>query len=230
MLKPKKKITKKEIKEDKLVTTYFEARTWVEENRRLVGYLVGIPLVLIVAFFLWNLNLRDSNEKATTKLAKVLPYYDQGRFDEAINGAPQEGVIQGLIAIVDEHGNTNAGQLAKLYLANCYLAKGDYQKALELYKDANLDDKMLAASALAGAAACYEGLGKYTEAGEYYEKAASKNMTGLQAPENLHHAAVNYGMAGKKERAAELLRRLKKDFPESSYARDADRYLVQYGV
>lgn len=229
MLKPKKKITKKEIKEDKLVTTYFEARSWVEENRRLVGYVVGIPILLVAGLFLWNLNLKESNEKATAKLSKVLPYYDQGRYEEAINGAPQEGLIQGLVAVVNEHGNTKSGQIAKLYLANCYFAKSDYNKALELYLDANLDDKMLAASALGGAAACHEAMGQYEDAASYFEKAASKNMIGLQAPENLQHAAANYALAGKRERAAELLKKLKKEFPESTYARDIDRYLTQYG-
>ncbi|MBI3004365.1 MAG: tetratricopeptide repeat protein [Ignavibacteriales bacterium] len=230
MLKPKKKITKKEIKEDRLVTTYFEARSWMDANRRLVGYIVGIPVLLVVVLFLWNLNLRESNEKGMAKLAKVTSYYDQGRYDEAINGAPQEGVIQGLAAIVNEHGNTDAGQIAKLYLANCYFAKSDYQKALEHYIDAELDDKMLAASALAGAAACHEAMNRHEEAAVLFEKAASKNMTGLQAPENLHHAALNYALSGKKERAVELLKKLKKEFPESTLARDVDRYLVQYGV
>ncbi|MBI4429823.1 MAG: tetratricopeptide repeat protein [Ignavibacteriales bacterium] len=229
MLKPKKKITRKEMKEDKLVTTYFETRSWIEENRRLVGYIVGIPIVLVVALFLWNLNLKESNQNATAKLAKVIPYYDQGRYEEAINGAPQEGVIQGLAAIVNEHGNTDAGQIAKLYLANCYFAGADYPKALEQYLEADLEDKMLAASALSGAAACQEALKRYDEAALLFEKAASRNMTGLQAPENLHHAAANYALAGKRQRAAELLKKIKKEFPESAFARDIDRYLAQYG-
>ena len=218
------------MKEDKLVTSYFEARSWVDENRRLVGYAVGVPVLLLVGLFLWTLNLKESNENATAKLSKVIPYYDQGKYEEAINGAPQEGLIQGLTAIVNEHGNTESGQLAKLYLGNCYFAKSEYQKALEQYLDADLEDKMLAASALSGAAACHEAMNHHEDAAVLFEKAASKNMTGLQAPENLHHAAVNYGLAGKKERASELLRKLKKEFPESALARDIDRYLTQYGA
>jgi len=34
-------------------------------------------------------------------LAKVVPYFDQGKYDLAINGVPQEGT-QGLQALVDE--------------------------------------------------------------------------------------------------------------------------------
>lgn len=228
MLKPKKKITKREIKQDKLVTTYFEARSWIDGHRRLFNYLVGIPVVLIAFAFLWNLNQKDSNLQATAKLAKVLPYYDQGKYEEAMNGIPQEGVIQGLVAIVNDHGGTETGQIAKLYLANCYVTKSDYKKALDLYLKADMPEKTLAGSALSGAATCYEALGQHEEAALYFEKAASKNMTGVQAPENLHHAAVNYSFVGKKERAGELLRKLKKEFPESQYARDVERYLAQY--
>ncbi len=74
MLKPQKKISRREIKEDKLVTTYFEARKWIEENTKIVTYIVGGIVALIVIGFLWSKNRADSNEKATAMLAKITPY------------------------------------------------------------------------------------------------------------------------------------------------------------
>ena len=48
MLKPKKRITRKEIKQDKLVTIYFKVNDWLNENSKyVVG--VGIALVIIIA-------------------------------------------------------------------------------------------------------------------------------------------------------------------------------------
>ena len=46
MLKPKKKITKREIKEDKLVTTYFELRQWIDQNRKRVS---SVSFMVIIA-------------------------------------------------------------------------------------------------------------------------------------------------------------------------------------
>jgi tetratricopeptide (TPR) repeat protein len=229
MLKPQKKISKREIKEDKLVTKYFETRRWIEENTKILSY-VGIGLAaLIVIGFLWSKSRADSNEKATAMLAKVTQYYDEGRYDLAINGVPQEGT-QGLQAIVDELGSSHAGEIAKLYLANSYFAQKNYDKALRIYDDISISDKMITASAYAGMAACYEAKGDFDQAASYFEKAASKNMTAAQAPENLQRSATNYAATGKKEKAIELLQKLKKEFPSSLYARDVDRYIAEYSV
>ena len=227
MLKPQKKVSRREIKEDKLVTAYFETRGWIEQNTKILSYVaIGLVGVAVIGF-LWTKNRADSNDKATTMLAKVIPYYDEGKYDPAINGVPQEGT-QGLQAIVDEHGSTKTGQLAKLYLANSYYALKNYDKALEYYNDISVSDKLVSASALAGAAACYEAKGDLSKAASYFEKAASKNMTPMQAPENLQRSAVDYAAVGKKEKAVELLQTLKKEFPTSTYAREVDRFIAEY--
>jgi tetratricopeptide (TPR) repeat protein len=227
MLKPQKKVTRREIKEDKLVTAYFETRGWIEQNTKILSYAaIGLVGVVLVGF-LWSKNRADSNDKATTMLAKVAPYYDESKYELAINGVPQEGTL-GLQAIVDEHGSTKTGQLAKLYLANSYYAIKNYDKALECYDDISVSDKLISASAIAGVAACYEAKGDFSKAASYFEKAASKNMTLMQAPENLQRSAVNYAAVGKKEKAVELLQTLKKEFPTSAYARDVDRFIAEF--
>jgi TolA-binding protein len=227
MLKPQKNISRREIKEDKLITTYFESRKWIEENKKTLGYVAFGIAALIVIAFIWTKGRADANDAATTMLAKIVPYYDDGRYELAVNGAPQEGV-HGLQDIVNEYGGTHAGQFAKLYLAKSYFGMKNYDRALEYYNDVSVSDKMITASALAGAAACYEVKNDFGNAASYYEKAASKNMTLMQAPENLHRSAVNYAAAGKKEKAVEILRTLKKEFPSSSYARDVDLYIAEY--
>ncbi len=227
MLKPQKKISRREIKEDKLITTYFNMRGWLEKNTKIVSYVAFGLIAAAVIIFLWSKNRADSNEKATAMLAKVTPYYDQGNYDLALNGVPREGT-QGLQAIVDEHGSTDAGQIAKLYLANSYYALKNYDKALEYYDDISVSDRMVTASAIAGVAACYEVKGDLNKAASYFEKAASKNMTLMQAPQNLQRSAVDYAAVGKKEKAVELLQTLKKEFPESSFAREADRFIAEY--
>ncbi|MBN1397160.1 MAG: tetratricopeptide repeat protein [Bacteroidetes bacterium] len=227
MLKPQKKISRREIKEDKLITTYFNARGWVEKNSKNITYAVIGLIAAAVVIFLWTENRAESNEKATAALARIIPYYDQGNYNLAVAGIPQEGIM-GLQAIVNEEGSTNAGQLAKLYLANSYYALKEYDKALECYDDISISDKMITSSAIAGAAACYEVKGSFDKAASYYEKAASKNMTNVQAPHNLQRAAINYAAAGKKDKAVEILQILKKEFPASPYAREADRFIAEF--
>ena len=228
MLKPKKGISKREMKEDKLVTTYFKTRTWIDQNKRLVSYIVAVPVILLAIFWFVENNRLQSNERATTDLAKVYQLYDQGQYKLAINGIPQEN-IRGLQSIVDDYGSTDAGEMAKLYLADSYFNIGDYEKALKYFQGVDVNDKLLSSSALAGEAACYGAEGNYAEAGRFYEQAASKYTTSLQAPDDLFNAADNYSKAGDKEKAAEMLHRLKKEFPSSTYAQNLDQYLAEFG-
>ena len=226
MLKPKKKISKKEIKEDRLVTSYFEATTWYQANKKIVnGILTGVVILAIIVVAYVN-NVSSNNQKATTELGKVLTYYDQGRYDLAINGNLQEN-IRGLQSIVDEYGGTKAGGLAGFYLANAYFAQADYDKALKYYLNVSVNDDMISASSVAGAAACYEAKGDFAKAASSYEKAAFMSSKDVNAPENMVHAALNYMHAGNKEKAVELLKKVKKEFPTSSVIRDVDRWIAE---
>jgi tetratricopeptide (TPR) repeat protein len=229
MLKPKKKITKKEIKEDKLVTTYFEATTWYEANKKIVNGVLGGVVILAIVIVAYMNNVNSNNTKANTELGKVLSYYDQGKFDVAIGGNLQEN-IRGLQSIVDDYGSTKAGELAKFYLASAYFAQNDYDKALKLFLDVSVNDDMINASAFAGAGACYEAKSDYEKAASTYEKAAFKSAKDVNSAENMFHAARNYLAAGKKEKAAELFKKVKKEFPTSIVAREIDRWIAQASV
>jgi tetratricopeptide (TPR) repeat protein len=229
MLKAQKKISMKEIKEDRIVTMYFQAQAWINENKRLAAYIVGAPIAIAVIIFFWIQKRSEWNLEANAKLAKVMTYYDQGKYNEAVNGSPQEGV-QGLEAIVEEHGSVPSGEVAKFYLANSYFALGNYSKALSTYDDVSISDKMIKSAALAGEAACYEVKGNYSEAASYFEKAASKGIPDLQAPGNLQRAAVNYAAAGEKEKAVDILQKIKKEFPSSVAARDVDKYIAEFSL
>jgi len=225
MLKRQKKISKKEIKEDKLVSTYFEATSWYEQNKKLVSSVItGVVIVVILAIVVRN-NIASNNAQAETELSKVMTYFDQGNFEGSINGIPQENV-RGLAAIVNDYGSTRAGEFAKFYLANAYYATKEYDKALEQYLDVSVDDELIQASAFAGAGACYEAKRDNSNAAQYYEKAALLGKANTQAAEQLHRAAMNYAAAGNKDKAVELLKKVKKDYPTSAIARDIERYLA----
>lgn len=224
MLKAKKRITKREMKEDKLVTTYFQLMAKFEDNKRLIsGVLFGLVIVAIAGWFYINNRMAD-DANASADLGKIVRYYDEGNFERAINGIPEEN-IRGLQSIVDTYSNTAAVQLTKLYLANAYYELKTYDKALQYYRDTDISDKTLMASVLAGAAACYEAMQEHDNAALQYERAASKNSDGVLAGDYLHSAALNFIVSGKKEKAIEILKRLKRDYPNSTYAKDADRLI-----
>ncbi len=226
MLRAQKKISKRVIKEDTLVTTYFKAQTWYDENKKRISTIGGLVIVVVLALWFYSNNVHANNDRATTDLAKVFTFYDNGQYQIAILGVPEKN-IAGLQTIVDNYGGTTAGNLAKFYLANAYYNTQNFDKALDYFKDYSGGNALLETSALAGIGACYEARADYKKAAENYEKAALKNGDDPNAAENLVYAARNYGKSGDKDHAVELLKRVKKDYPASTAARDADRYIAE---
>lgn len=226
MLKAQKKITKRELKQDALLMTVAKATSFYEHHKKNIGIAVGVLVAIIIGSFIYAKNKADNNEKATTALGKVYTYYDNGQYQVAVDGLPERNIM-GLKAIVENYGGTESGNLAKFYLAGAYFELGKYDEALTLFEDFTAGDQLTDISRLVGIAGCYEAKGEYEKAAENFEKAALRYPKDVSAAENLNAAASNYALAGKKDRALELYKKLKKDYPTSTFGREADRYIAQ---
>lgn len=229
MLKPQKKISKREMKQDPLITWYFEAQKWFESRKKLLSYVGFGVIALVAAGWIYTNNRTQAEQNASTALGKVLRYYDLGQYELAINGIPQENV-RGLQSIVDEYDGTASGEQAQFYLANAYYNQQQYDKALENFSGADLDDPKVVASVGAGEGACHEALGQFAEAGASFERAAGAASDQLLTPEYLYHAARNFIKSGDRVRAESLLTKLKKEHPTSVYAREVDKLLAQVNL
>lgn len=229
MLKPRKRITKKELKQDTLVTAYFKAVNLIRNNRKIVsGTVTGLVIAVIVVIAYMN-NMRSNNTKAATDISQVLGAFSGGAYQVAINGDPAHNV-SGLKSIVENYGGSETGEQAKIYLADCYYYLGDYDDAMKYFKDYDGSDKFLQASAYAGMAEVYEIKKEYSKAAEYYERAAASDSKNFLAPQYLVGAARNYIKVDRKEKAIALLTRVKKDFPNSQYAGNVDYLLAEAKV
>jgi tetratricopeptide (TPR) repeat protein len=228
MLKPKKKINRKELKQDKLVTWYFKISEVlaVHQKKITTGALVLLAVVLGLYFVVIK-PAQENKEIAATSLANIIGFYDYKQYQIAMEGIPERNVI-GLKQIVEEYGSTEAGELAKVYLGNCYFVIKDYDNALKYYEDFGGSINLYKVSALAGTAAVYEAKKQYKEAATYFEKAADKAGDEILTPENLFLAARNYNLAGDKKKAVELLEKVKTTYPKSLYSKDIERFIAEY--
>jgi Flp pilus assembly protein TadD len=226
MIGKKKKITKKELQEDKLVSSFYQTQEFVNENKQTLIISLGALAFVIVAIA-WYVNKIDSDNKlAATQVSQIISSYDQGQFQKAIDGEPGTQ-LSGLKSIVEEYGSTDQGEVAKIYLANSYYSLGDYSSALEYYEDYSGQSKLHQATAFAGIAACYEQTGNYNEAANLYKKAATIIKLESQSSDYLLNAGINYIKAGEKLDAKIVLELLKKDYKTSTAAREVDKYLMQ---
>lgn len=228
MLAKRKKISKKEMKEDKLVTYYYKAKDLAKEFQAKLLIGLGVVAVIIVAIILMGQNAEKNNQKANALLSKVYPLYEAGQYKEAIEGKKLEN-ISGLKQIADEYGSSEAGEISKLYLANAYYFVGEFDNSMKYYKDFSGSGDIFKATAYAGIAACYEAKKEYKDAAEYYQKASSVSKSNATNPEYLLKAGINYIAVNQNSEAKELFLKIKEDYKTSMVAYEVDKYLAIVG-
>ena len=226
MLTKKKKLSKKEIKEDKLVSFYYKAYGFFDENKTRVIIYAGALVVLIVAAVLYVNYRNQQNQLASFELSKVMPVYDQGSYLEAIEGKAGSDVM-GLKKIVAEYGSTEAGETAKIYLANSYNRLGKSDEALKYYESYDGNISIFKAAALAGEAGYYESNKQYEKAADLYKKAAHVSENNVLNPDYLLYAGIDYLNADKQEDAKQMFDSIKKNYESSPASMQVNRYLAQ---
>jgi len=229
MLQPKKKITKRQLKEDALITSYAKARAFYDAHKRTISMSITAVAVVTIALVVYVKNRQENSESALARLGAIATYYDNGQYQLAVSGIPERN-LPGLAAIVEEFGGSPGGEIARFYLADAYYQLGQYDQALSHFENFSAPNPTLEASRLSGIAACHEALGHYGDAAEHFERASAVDSDGALAAENLNHAARNYALAGDREKAIQLYQRVKKDYPASSFGRDAERFIAELSV
>ncbi len=226
MLTKKKKLSKKQIKEDKLVLTYYKGLNYFQENQnRIIIYVVAF-LALVAAVFFYIQNKNKNNMKASAQLANVMSLYDKGSYLEAIQGRPGTN-LEGLKKIVEDYGGTENGETAKIYLANSYFMLGKLEEAFKYYEDYDGSIAIFKAASLAGQAGYYAYKNDFDKAADLYRQASKVSGEDVLNPDYMLKAGINYIKAGKKDEAKDLLEKIKKDYTSSSAFREVDKYLAQ---
>jgi len=224
MLTPKKKITRHQVKEDKLVTMYFKANDYLNKHTREITYaVIGGVAVLALAFFLIR-SKREAEENASVELAKAKMEYARRDYTKTID------ILKKLIENYD--GTTSAG-MGTIYLAQSYLRLQDYpnaEAAFRSYLDDYDNDRLLSGAAAAGIAATYDERKEYLKAAELYEKAANDYSDLMYAPTWLMDAARCHAQAGNKQSAQQAIKKIIENYPKTTILDDAKSYLAELGA
>jgi len=225
MITKKKKLSKKEIKEDKLVSFMYKVENLYEKYKSKFTLYGGILIVAIAAAYFYINNQNELNDQASLELSRVMNIFNTGSYLEAIEGRQGTNII-GLKSIVEEYGSTENGETAKIYLASAYSYLGNYEKAIKYYEDYSGDIDIYKASALAGKAGYYAAKNEYKKAADLYKNAANIVEINAQNPDYLLNAALNYFNAGDKDEARILLTKIKEEYSSSNARKEVDKYLA----
>lgn len=224
---PEKKSRRQELRQNIFVDLYARALLFYEEHRR-VAYGIGIALLLLVLAIPGYIYYHQQQEQAANQqLGQILPVYEQGNYQQALEGTGNQA---GLLAIADDYGNTDAGNLATFYAANALYQRGEYDRALNYFQRFEKEENFIGASAYAAQAAIYENRGNFERAAELYEQAASQYQNNLTAPRFLLSAGQAYEEAGQYEAAMNAYQRIQEEYPDSDQADSAERYMARAEV
>ena len=221
MMKAKRRLTRREIKEDKLVTYTYKVTDFLNKNSKLVtGVGVAIVLIAIVAVMMVR-SKKQAEQLASAKMAEAMIYYDQMNYDKAIPLFKD---------VIDKYDGTKSAGFATFYLANSYFNKKEYDKAKTYYKkylDDYGDDDLMASSSLAGIASCLDAQGKTEAAAQKFLEAAHKYPRVFSAPDNLFNAALAYQKLGQKDKARTILEEIRKKYPKAYIKDDVEMLLAK---
>jgi len=221
---PEKTSRRQELRQNKLVELYGRLLLLFEERRQLV-YGLGIGLLaLILAVPGYIYYQQQQADQANEMLGRILPTYEQGNFQQALEGTGQQA---GLLTIADEFGGTDAGNLAAFYAASALYEQEEYDRALEYFQQFDKSNDYIGASAYAAEAAIYESRGSFEQAAGHYEQAAEQYPNEMTAPRYLLEAGQAYEDAGNYEAAEAAYQRIKEEYADSGEASEVDRYLAR---
>ncbi len=218
----RKRFTKKEIKEDKLVTTAFRTSEYIQKNP--APFIYGGVLVAIlfaaVLLFMWSADKKQA--EASTLLARARLSMEAGR--------AEVGIVDIETLIRDYAGTGQAGHGA-LRLANYYYhSTKEYYKALEYFEiviNEYKDDNVRLANAASGAAACYSREGNSAEAARLFRFSADTDPQKSWAPGQMKLAIYAYLHAGDTTSAISVIEQLDIMYETSTEAMATQRLLAE---
>ncbi|MGD9486864.1 MAG: tol-pal system YbgF family protein [Calditrichaceae bacterium] len=220
MLKPKKKLSKKEIKQDKFVKIALEAKSYVDENyKQVVGTTLavfGVFVLIMIYVYVHNQNV----EEATTLLGKAQLEFQAMNYDLSKTF---------LNELTSEYSGTDAADQGRFLLANIYFEEDNIPYAKKMYKefvDSYSKSSILLASGYAGYAACLQREKNYDEAAANYVKAQKQSPEFVEAAGYLFLAGKAYESAGKIDKAREIFEKITIDYKDYDQADNAMAELI----
>ncbi len=165
MLKPKRRVSKKELKQDELLEFLYKAETFIRQRKKLLSYAIfGVAVIVVVGIMMYN-SRQNAEIQAAAALGSAQTLYDQGEYQQ---------VIDQLEPVTADYRGTKSAGIGVFYIASACDRQGNHAEARKYYRqylDRYDNDPLLSASALASLAAIHTDQGNFDEALDHYQKA-----------------------------------------------------------
>jgi tetratricopeptide (TPR) repeat protein len=233
------KLSRKELKQpDAFMKAGAVARSWFQENVRLVAIAAAVALLGIVAVATADLVHDRNEERASRDLGSRLVMLDRPISESATTtgeDAPfksaqerEEAVAKSMEELRSKHGGTRAARTAALIAGGAQLHLKKYDDALKGYaeflKGAHPEEPLRAA-AIEGEGYAHEGKGELDLALASYEQLERDNKSDFLSGMGLYHRGRILTLQNKKEDAAKAFSDLTAAHPGTEAAKLAQARL-----
>ncbi len=209
MLKPRRRLTRKQIKQDRFIATVVRSIRTVQRNSKRFAIGTAVVLVAVVAVVAVGQHRKGREVQSIEALGEAQMAKWAGKTEEALKLYQR---------VTQQFGGTRSAGEAWIALGNLYFEKGKvkeaaaaFQEYLKRYKD----DPILIYTAWNGIAACLEQEGKYSEAAQKYKSFADRHQNSPWAARALWDAARCFRLAGSPQEAKMALEEIIDFYPNS---------------
>jgi TolA-binding protein len=229
-------LSRKELKQDKIHDAIEHGAEAVFSHTTVLAVAVITVAVVAIGYFGWSFYMDRQNVQATALLDVATKAYsarigttpnpaDPNETMFPTEAARAQDAAQKFALVAQKYPNTNPGRLATYYAALCYEDMDQNNQALEqLKKISSSSDKELASMAQYQIGVINERTGKTDEAAKIFRDLSDHPSVFVPRPLALLELAQTL-RASKPDEAVSVYQQLKKDFPNSAIADEADRAL-----
>lgn len=221
----KENLQKEEERLESIESTLGSAELFIEKNQKAItGVIVAIVIVILAIFGYkkWYQEPREAKAQAAVFRAEAL--FENDDFATALNGNGND--VIGFLEVIDEFGGTKTANLAKYYAGVCYLNTGDFNNAIKYLGEFKGKDHLVKPLAMGAMGDANLELGNAAEAAKCYESAAKASKNSFTSPMMMIKAAYAYEMSENYAKALEMYKAVKADYPNSTEARDIEKYIT----
>jgi len=202
-----------------------KAEGFINNNKGLFLSVLGVLFLGAALYFFYsNVYIGGQEEEAQVELYKAQQYFERDSFRLALNG---DGNFSGFLSIADNFsGGTKAANLANYYAGISYLNIGEFENSIQYLEKFNIDDQLVSVMAKGAMGDAYMELGQEDQGINYYKQAGTMNGNELTSPMFLLKAGLAMERKGDFAGAKEMFEKIK-DYPTSTQAAEADKYIAR---
>ncbi|MCK4417430.1 MAG: tetratricopeptide repeat protein [Candidatus Latescibacteria bacterium] len=212
MLKPRKRLTRKQIRQDKFITTVMKLAGTIQRNSKRFAIGTAVVLVAVVVVVVITQHRKRQQVQATEVLGEAQMAKWVGETDEV------EKLYQ---RVTQQFGGTRSSGEAWVALGNLYFKEGQVNEAktaFQRYLKKYSDDPILTYTAWSGIAACLEEEGRYSEAAQKHRSFADRHQDSAWATRALWDACRCFRLSGEFQEAKMVLQQIIDLYPDSPLA------------